>query len=73
MFVLNTYRRNRCPGMISAMVTMTAVMSSCQGQRSPWKKRGMADNAEAMMPQMVFGRKWRMMPVMKHPIPQSSP
>ena len=72
-FTFLTYRRNRWPGMIRAIVAMTAVTSNCHGHNSPWKNSGTAERMEAIIPQMVFGRKWRIIPVMKQPKPQSKP
>jgi hypothetical protein len=69
--IVLTYLWNKCPGIIKAMVAMTEAISSCQGQRSPCKNSGMTERAEEIIPQMVFGRKWRIMPVMKQPKPQS--
>jgi hypothetical protein len=59
--------------MIRAIMEMNDAISNCQGHKSPCKKRGTTESSEAMMPQMVFGRKCRMMPVIKHPIPTSIP
>jgi hypothetical protein len=59
--------------MMRAMTVMADVNKSCHGQRSPWKKRGTTESKDAIIPHTVFGRKWRMIPVIKQPMPTSIP